>query len=66
MYTINKRTIIDENKKQHVLYGIENEKVSYNELNSDKEKVENLCEVCNRLNVSLDELPYILDDFLNS
>ena len=66
MYTINKRTVIDESGKHHILFGIANEKACYTELSSNEEKIEKLCEVCNKLNVSLDELPYILDDFLNS
>lgn len=66
MYTINKSTVIDENGKEHILFGIENENVSYTELSSSEEKVAKLCKSCNKLNVSLEELSYIIDDFLST
>lgn len=66
MYKINQTTITDELNNKHIMYGIECENNYYTELSSDKSKIEKLCELINKLNVSTTELPYILDDFLNS
>ena len=66
MYTVEESLFKDESGKEYTLFGIASEEISYKGLSSDKERVNNLCDACNRLNVSTFELPYIIDDFLNS
>lgn len=65
MYKLNtiKRVV---GEKEIVFYGIESEDVNYPDISSNKDKMENLCNLCNSLDVDSRQIKDIIDDLLAS
>lgn len=66
MYKINEVTRQIDSGKEIKFYGIESECVCYKELSSKAERVKELCDLFNSLDIDKRHIDCIIDDFLNS
>jgi len=66
VYKVNKCILIDEKGKRVEAYGIQSKKYIFRALACNKEKVELLCNLCNRLDLPEEQLIYVVEDFIQS
>ena len=64
MLTINQATIIDEDGNSIVTYGITCDDREIKDISTNRQKVENLINLCNKNNLSPMHLDDVIDDFL--
>ncbi len=64
MYKVASSEISVDGEK-HISYGIDGDTVSVNDISTDREKVEQFAELCNRLEVSEVHLLEVVEDFVS-
>ena len=63
MFRVTRKTIVTENEI-HIGYGIECDKYCFDDISTDRDKIERLCHLCNSLELSDDHLKDVVEDFL--
>lgn len=64
MYRTTKSIITDEDGNSHLTYGISYEERSFNDISTDKSKIERLVMLCNEQKLSPIHLKDVIEDFL--
>ena len=64
MYALYQSTIADEHGQKHTTYGMSYNDTTVKDISVNKAKVENLVNLCNKLDLSFIHLYDVIDDFL--
>lgn len=63
MYKVTRKIFIAENRI-HVGYGIKSPNHRFENISCEREKIERLCDLCNKLNIAEIHLKDVIEDFL--